>query len=94
VGGMPQAAMFIVELLPGRLVSIMTGPDVILYRVGGGGSLTMSVGPTDKGANFVTTSGHPFRNPVMVGGTLHVGNNASNPPGSYEGSFNVTFIQE
>jgi hypothetical protein len=93
-GGMPQASMFIVELLPGRLVSIMLGPSVTLYRVGGGGTMTMSIGPTDKGTSFVTSSGHPFRNPVMIGGTLFVGNIASNPPGNYQGTFTVTFIQE
>lgn len=94
VGGMTQAAMFIVELLPGRLVNIMLGSDVTLNRVGGGGSMIMSIGPTDKGTSFVTSGGHPFRNPVMVGGTLFVGNNSSNPPGNYEGNFSVTFIQE
>jgi hypothetical protein len=94
VGGMPQAAMFIVELLPGRLVNIMLGPSATLTRMGGGGSMTMTIGPTDKGASFVTSGGQPFRNPVMVGGTLFVGNTASNPAGSYEGSFSVTFIQE
>lgn len=94
-GGFGQPAIFIVELLPGRLVHILISPQTTtLARTGGGGSMTMSIGPTDKGNSFVTKAGHPFRNPVLVGGTLHVGSIASNPPGEYNGTFSVTFIQE
>lgn len=93
-GGAPQPAIFIVELLPGRLVSIMAGPQVTLNRIGGGGSMTMTTGPTDKGTSFVTSSGHPFFNPVQVGATLNIGNISQNPAGSYVGSFSITFIQE
>jgi hypothetical protein len=31
---------------------------------------------------------------MNIGGTLTVGNSASNPPGSYSGTFDITFIQE
>ena len=94
-GGLGQPAIFIVELLPGRLVNIMIYPQTTtLSRIGGGGSMTMTIGPTDKGTSFVTSAGHPFRNPVQVGGILHVGNIVSNPAGEYTGTFNVTFIQE
>jgi hypothetical protein len=31
---------------------------------------------------------------VLVGGTLTVGSLASNPPGSYTGTFNIIFVQE
>ncbi|MDZ4205326.1 MAG: DUF4402 domain-containing protein [Bacteroidales bacterium] len=93
-GGLVHHAIFVVELLPGRQVSISLGPDVTLTRTVGGGSMTMSVGPTDKGLGFVTSGGHPFFNPVQVGGTLYVGNIGANPPGNYQGTFSVTFIQE
>jgi len=93
-GGVSHAAVFVVNLLPGRLVSIQLGPTITLYRTGGGGSMTMAVGPTDKGLQFVTTGGNPFRNPVMIGGTLYVGSPSSNPAGDYSGGFTVTFIQE
>jgi len=93
-GGMFQPAIFIIELLPGRLVNIMLSPASTLTRVGGGGTLTMAIGPTSRGTSFVTNAGHPFRNPVQVGGTLYVGNISMNPSGSYEGTFDVTFIQE
>jgi hypothetical protein len=94
-GGLGQPAIFIVELLPGRLVNIMISPQTTtLTRIAGGETMTMTIGPTDKGTSFVTSAGHPFRTPVQIGGTLHVGNIASNPAGEYTGTFNVTFIQE
>ena len=94
VGGNSFPAIFDVKLIPGRLVQIVTEASALLNRIGGGGTLTMDVGPSDKGTSFITSGGHPFRNPVQVGGTLYVGNMASNPAGQYEGSFTVTFIQE
>jgi hypothetical protein len=94
-GGFGQPAIFIVELLPGRLVNILISPQTaVLTRIGGGETMTMTIGPTDKGTSFVTSGGHPFHNPVQVGGTLHVGNISSNPAGEYTGTFHVTFIQE
>ncbi|MDP3013597.1 MAG: DUF4402 domain-containing protein, partial [Candidatus Subteraquimicrobiales bacterium] len=93
-GGFWNQAIFVVELLPGRLVSISIGTDVVLTRTGGGGSMNLSIGPTDKGNSFVTSGGHPFRNLVNVGGTLTVGTITVNPPGEYTGTFSVTFIQE
>lgn len=94
MGGNFYQALFEIKLIPGRLVQIIVGPQVTLNRIGGGGSMNMQVGPTDKGSSFVTTLGHPFYNPVGVGGTLFVGNTTANPAGVYEGQFSVTFIQE
>lgn len=94
MGGMFNQAIFEVKLIPGRLVQIIVGPQIQLTRVGGGGSMNMQVGPTDKGTSFVTNSAHPFITRVNVGGTLFVGSSAANPAGSYEGQFSVTFIQE
>ncbi|MBE0661523.1 MAG: DUF4402 domain-containing protein [Bacteroidales bacterium] len=94
-GGLGQPAIFIIELLPGRLVNIMISPQTtFLTRIAGGETMTMTIGPTDKGTSFVTSAGHPFRTPVQIGGTLHVGSIISNPAGEYTGNFNVTFIQE
>lgn len=94
MGGNFNQAIFEVKLIPGRLVQIVLGPQTQLTRVGGGGSMSMEVGPTDRGNSFVTTGGHPFINRVNVGGTLTVGSTATNPAGNYEGQFSVTFIQE
>lgn len=94
MGGNFNQAIFEVKLIPGRLVQIILGPQIQLTRVGGGGSMNMQIGPTDRGTSFVTTGGHPFITRVNVGGTLLVGSSAANPAGSYEGQFSVTFIQE
>ncbi len=91
-GGVYYAAVFEVALIPGRLVSISLGPNVLLTG-SNGGSMTLNIGPADKGNSFVTSGGHPFRNPVYIGGTLNVGNALTNPPGSYSGEFFVTFNQ-
>ncbi|HZK06896.1 MAG TPA: DUF4402 domain-containing protein [Bacteroidales bacterium] len=94
MGGNFNQAIFEIKLIPGRLVQIILEPQVPLHRIGGGGSMNMQVGPADKGSSFVTTGGHPFYNPVGVGGTLFVGSTTANPAGAYEGQFSVTFIQE
>ncbi len=97
VGGLSYQAIFIIELLPGRLVNITLDPpgSVQLQRAGGGGTLYLTIGPTtDRGLSFVTFAAHPFHNLVSIGGILQVGNPLSNPPGEYVGQFNVTFNQE
>lgn len=96
-GGIGTQAMFDVVLVPGRLVSMSWQATTILTN--GPHSITLTIGPTDKtatsqtSAEFVTTSGSPFRNPVNFGGSLNVGNIATNPPGNYSGTFMVTFHQ-
>jgi hypothetical protein len=94
LGGGFYPAIFDIRLVPGRMVQIVLGASAQLDRLGGGGYMTMQIGPTDKGSSFVTSGGHPFRNPVAFGGTLYVGSDAANPPGQYQGYFNITFIQE
>lgn len=93
-GGSYFQAIFEIRLIPGRLIQIQLGPTATLTRSGGGGSMIMAVGPTNRGSSFVTTGGHPFRNIVNVGGELFVGNISANPAGNYEGLFSITFIQE
>jgi len=92
-GGIYYQAIFEVALLPGRLVSISLPVGGVLLTGSNGGSMMLTVGPTDKGNSFVTSGGHPFRNPVNIGGTLTVGSTMANPPGSYSGEFFVTFNQ-
>lgn len=92
-GGIGEPAIFEVVLIPGRLVSIELQPSTILSQIGGTGTMTLYIGPSDRGTSFVTTGGHPFRNQVNVGGTLEVRSPAANPPGNYTGSFTVTFHQ-
>jgi hypothetical protein len=94
MGGNFNQAIFEIKLIPGRLVQIILGPQATLTRIGGGGSMNMDVGPADKGSSFLTKGGHPFFNPVNIGGKLWVGSTTANPAGAYEGQFSVTFIQE
>lgn len=86
-------AMFEVEGLPGTIVSILNGPDVTLSG-SNGGSMTLHIGNSDPGTPFILTTSSPSRTVVTVGGTLTVGPPASNPPGSYNGSFTITFIEQ
>jgi hypothetical protein len=97
MGNIGHQAIFDVLLLPGRLVSMSWQSTVTLSN--GSYSLSMQIGPTDKiatsptSAEFVTSSGSPFRNQVNFGGTLTVGSISVNPPGDYSGTFEVTFHQ-
>jgi hypothetical protein len=89
-----QPAIFEVKLCQGRNVIITFLPTTILSG-SNGGSLTLDIGPTEKGINgafFPTNSDCNFITPLRVGGTLHVPGTAV--PGIYTGSFSVTFNQE
>jgi hypothetical protein len=89
-----QPAIFEVKLCQGRNVIITFSPTTILTG-SNGGSLMLDIGPTEKGINgalFPTNSDCNFITPLRVGGTLHVSGTAI--PGTYTGSFSVTFNQE
>ncbi|MEA1886566.1 MAG: DUF4402 domain-containing protein [Bacteroidota bacterium] len=76
---------------PGTVISILNGPGAVLAG-SNGGSITLTVGNSDPPSPFVTSP--PFPNLVYVGGTITIGNAASNPPGTYSGTYDVTFVQE
>jgi len=84
------AAIYRITGPPGTVVSLLNGPDVLLPG-SGGGTLSLHIGNSNPASPFVLTPG-PFL--VNVGGTLTVGNSGANPPGSYSGTFNITFVQE
>lgn len=86
-------ALFEVEALPGTLVSILNGPDITLTG-SNGGSMRLRLGTSSPNSPFIVPTTAPSRTVVTVGGTLFVGSPQKNPPGSYIGTFNVTFIQE
>lgn len=88
-------AVFDLRFIQGRMVHMVFPSSAILSRIGGGGSMMVTGFISDKpGNSLVTTAAHPFINPVNVGATLNVGSVAENPPGSYTGSFTVTFVRE
>ena len=86
-------AIYEVEANTGTLVSIMNGPDAILTS-SNGGSMTLHIGDSYPASPFIATVTPPGRMQVRIGGTLYVGSPMANPPGTYNGTFTVTFIQE
>ena len=89
-----QPAIFEVKLCEGRNISISFDATTTLTG-SNGGSLTLELGPTDKGPNgasFATNSDCNFVTTLRMGGTLRVP--GSPFPGIYSGSFAITFNQE
>jgi hypothetical protein len=91
-----QAAIFEVNLCQGRNIVITYSATTILTG-SNGGSLTLNIGPTEKGVSgtaFQVNTDCSFITQLRVGGTLTVGSNAANPGGNYTGSFSITFNQQ
>jgi len=89
-----QPAIFEIKLCQGRNV-IITFSATTNLTGSNGGSLTLDIGPTEKGINgasFTTNSDCNFITPLRVGGTLNIPGTAL--PGTYTGSFDITFNQE
>ncbi|MBE0678066.1 MAG: DUF4402 domain-containing protein [Bacteroidales bacterium] len=86
-------AMFYIRANPGTVISLLTGPPSTITG-SNGGTLSLQVNGTFPASPFVTMVPYQQQTTVLVGGTLTVGNIASNPPGYYSGSIDVTFVQE
>lgn len=89
-----QPAIFEIKLCQGRNV-IITFPPTSTLTGSNGGSLTLDIGPTEKGINggsFPANNDCNFITPLRVGGTLHLP--AATIHGVYSGSFEITFNQE
>ncbi len=87
------AAIFQVDAEPGTIVTIVNGTDVTLTG-SGGGSMMLHIGTASPTSPFIATAISPSRTQIRIGGTLTVGNSLSSPPGSYSGTFSVTFVQQ
>ncbi len=91
-----QPAIFEIQLCQGRNVTITYSPFIILTG-SNGGSLTLLIGPTEKGvsgSSFAVSDDCNFITPLRVGGTLSVLSNLANPGGTYTGNFSITFNQQ
>jgi hypothetical protein len=88
-----STALYEVVANPGTVINLLNGPDVTLPG-SNGGSMTLHIGNSDPASPFVTTAVPPASTSLNVGGTLTVSNPGANPPGSYSGTFDITFIQE
>jgi hypothetical protein len=89
-----QPAIFEIKLCQGRSVNITFTP-VITLSGSNGGSISLDIGPTEKGGNnavFQTNGDCNYITLLRVGGTLHLP--GTTIPGIYTGSFEITFNQE
>ena len=87
-------AIFDIKLCQGRNVTITYNPTTILTG-SNGGSVTLNVGPTEKGVSgseFPVNNNCNFITTLRVGGTLEV--SGGSPAGTYSGSFSIDFTQE
>jgi hypothetical protein len=86
-------SIFEIEAPEGSIISILNGPDAVLTG-SNGGSMNLTIGTSSRGSMFLNTVPSPNRVPIHIGGTLTVGNISNNPPGTYTGTFFITFNQE
>lgn len=76
----------------GTVINILNGPDVQLSW--SGFSMNLHIGTSLPATPFVNLNPYSLPTELTVGATLTVGNPASNPPGTYTGSFNITLVLE
>lgn len=89
-----QPAIFDIKLCQGRNVTITYVPTTTLTG-SNGGTMTLDIGPTEKGGNsavFAVDNNCNFITVLRVGGTLNIP--GSSPAGVYTGTFEITFEQE
>ncbi len=86
-------AMFDVRANQGTVLSVLIPPPAILTG-SGGGTLSLQVAGSLPASPFVTTLPWPQITTLLVGGTLTVGNIATNPAGTYTGTYSITLIRE
>ncbi|MFZ2341140.1 MAG: DUF4402 domain-containing protein [Bacteroidales bacterium] len=93
MGYLYTPAMFYIKANPGTVISLLTGPPSTITG-SNGGSLSLQTNGTFPASPFVTQVPYQQLTTVLVGGILSVGSIASNPPGYYSGTIDVTFVQE
>jgi len=90
-----QPAIFEIKLCEAGIVTITYDATTVLTGSNKESSLTMDIGPTEKGisgSSFMTNSDCNIITTLLVGGTLHIPDLAV--PGTYSGSFAITFNQQ
>ena len=86
-------AIFDIDGPQGSIVSVLNGPNATLSG-SNGGSMSMNIGNSNPSSPFIITVTQPARTALNIGGTLTVGNAIANPPGTYTGTFYITFNLE
>jgi hypothetical protein len=91
-GNLPAQAIFEVEAPPGTIISISNGPDATL-KGSNGGTMILRPGISNPSSPFNVTN-PTGRTLINLGGRLTIGDPAANPPGTYTGTFFITFNNE
>lgn len=93
MGPTPSSAMFDVRAIPGTVIYI-NAPTGVELKGTNGGIIYLDIDSFSTGQTFIHTGNANTPTSVEVGGTLRVLNSGSNPPGSYNGTFTLTFINQ
>ncbi|WP_158800016.1 DUF4402 domain-containing protein [Pedobacter sp. L105] len=90
-----SAAQAILEIQApaGSVISITNGADAVLTG-SNGGTVSLHLESSNLGSPFTTTAVPPARTTLNIAGKLTIGNSATSPPGTYQGTFSITFNQE
>lgn len=86
-------AIFEIGAPAGTVISVLNGPDITLSG-SNGGTMTLHLDAPSPASPFISQVNPPAKTTVIIGGTLTVGSAATTPPGTYSGSFSVTFNNE
>ncbi len=90
--GSVSAAHFNIYANAGTVINILNIPDFQLTW--SGYSMTVHAGATNPSLPFVNTNPYSVPTELTIGATLSVGSPASNPPGTYTGTFDVILVVE
>lgn len=93
LGYMSTSCMILIEANPGTIISMIYS-NVGPLTNGTGGSMALQIIGSSPQPPFVTEAIPPLTTPLYIGGRLTVGNAVTNPPGSYNGTFDIVFNQE
>lgn len=91
-GGGGMAAIFEINANRGTVISYLK-PTITLGD-GSGHTISLQIDSSNPDTPFVTTNNFPTPTLVRIGGILTIGSPVTNPPGSYSGTFLMTFNQE
>lgn len=97
LSGQPvTSALFDVYANPGTVINIIPAQANFTLTGSNGGSMLVEVNNSDisTGPTFITSSNVNSPNEVYIGGTLKIGDISANPPGQYNGTIIINFIQQ
>lgn len=90
--GSYSPAVFEITGNPGTVISFLKPLSTL--SDGSGHSMDLQIDDTNPSTPFVLTNNYPVPTQVTMGGILTVFSPALNPPGTYNGTFAITFVKE